>query len=314
MTSTDNSSSQGAPLAKSFEPNGYRLFLSDWETQKQRYLEADAALGQPMAYAMSAGGKHVRPKLCLLAATAVDADWATSNCSSLVIGCARALEKIHTYSLIHDDLPCMDDDDLRRGRPTLHRQFDEATALLIGDALLTDAFAAVVAENVAGLTEAVRTLHCARLLAEAAGGHGMVLGQMLDMKNQGGALESGDVAALERIHSLKTGGLIAAACAMGAAAAGADSGVVESFKFAGGKLGLAFQIADDLLDANENTGKTGGKDAVTGKHTYLDIFGKNRGMTLVHDLTGAALGALNQCGRLSKEFEQFAWALSRREF
>lgn len=303
-----------------FEPPGFQMFLDAWKRCTAGYQRLGPVFADAIIYAMASGGKLVRPKLCLLAAAAVDGTWSASTQSvrgqkdddswsdHLVIGCAVALEMIHTYSLIHDDLPCMDDDDMRRGRPTLHRKFNEATALLTGDALLTDAFGIVAA----CYGESGRIVDCVRVLSAASGGQGMVLGQMLDLQNQDGALGGDARAVIERIHSLKTGGLIQASLVTGAVAAGADDRVVEGFKRAGSRLGLAFQIADDLLDVADNTGKTSGKDARVGKKTFLDILGHESGVHLVEDLTAQAIKDLKDCGCLTREIELFVRMLSRR--
>lgn len=227
---------------------------------ESRY-RSDCPVGEVTRYVMEGRGKRVRGVLALMAAEACGAG------VDVAIPAACALEMVHAYSLVHDDLPCMDNDDERRGRPTAHRRFDEARALLAGDALLTDAFAVLVG----GAGDAGDRVRSVRELARAAGGHGMVRGQALDLYWTGrGGWTRAD---LDRIHRHKTGCLLAAACALGAIAAGADEARVEAFREFGFGVGLVFQIVDDLLDVAEGTGKGRGKDARDGKLTYLGVMG-----------------------------------------
>ncbi len=230
-----------------------------------------ARLHQAMRYSVFAGGKRLRPALALAAYRCAAAPGAESAPPRLLHALA-ALELLHTYTLIHDDLPAMDDDDLRRGRATCHRAFDEATAILAGDALQCLAFAAAAAVAPAAVP----------LLAAAAGSLGVVGGQQEDCDataswQQAGA--GGDKAlgaTLERIHRRKTAALIAAACQLGALAADAEPGLVARLGRFGEAVGLAFQIADDVLDAtatSQELGKTAGKDAAQGKLTYVALFG-----------------------------------------
>ncbi|MBV8233645.1 MAG: polyprenyl synthetase family protein, partial [Planctomycetaceae bacterium] len=195
-----------------------------------------ARLAAAMRYSVLAGGKRLRPVLCLMAAEACGAD------PHAALPAASALELVHTYSLIHDDLPAMDDDDLRRSRPTCHKAFDEATAILAGDGLLTLAFE-VVARHV---RPAEAAAGCIRTLAEAAGPAGMVGGQMADLEAQG--RHDGTLAALEAIHRRKTGALLHAALRMGGIVAGGDAAQLAALDVYGQAVGLAFQIIDDLLD------------------------------------------------------------------
>lgn len=290
----------------------FDAFPRKWREIREGYARIDGKLGAALAYAMDGAGKMVRPKLCLVSASAVMADDAPEWRRELVLAAAVAVEMVHTYSLIHDDLPCMDDDDMRRGRPTLHKLHDEATAMLAGDALLTDAFE-IVAEVAVPPEHAADVVACVRELAMAAGGRGMVLGQALDLANAGTQSGEKGVAALQNIHVLKTGALLGAACAMGAAAAGADAAVVRAFRDAGRQLGVAFQVMDDLLDDAPNTGKTQGKDAEAGKTTYLDLMGREAGLRHVKDLTAGALRGLKERGVLTPAFEEFAEALCRRQ-
>lgn len=243
------------------------------DTTLEKYLAALPAQGRlldAMRYSLMGPGKRLRPMLVLLAATAC------GGSVDAALPAACALEMIHTYSLIHDDLPAMDDDDLRRGRPTCHKQFDEATAILAGDGLLTLAFE-VVARDVVPAQVAVA---CARELGHAAGAAGMVGGQMDDLlqeRSAGGTLE-----VLEHIHRRKTGALFQAAVRMGALIALAHTDPeshrpwLAAFDEYAAGLGLAFQIADDLLDVEghaDQTGKRVGKDAGRGKLTYPGLLG-----------------------------------------
>ena len=229
---------------------------SDWPKQ----------LHKAMRYAVFGGGKRVRPILARMACRAAGGD------ADLALEPACALELVHTYSLIHDDLPALDDDTLRRGRATVHVAFDEALAILAGDALLTEAFA-VLSRAPAGDAHAAQRAEACRLVAEAIGSRGMVGGQVEDMEATAGPA---DAKRLERIHRAKTGALIAAAVELGALYAGAKEAQRGEFARFGRSLGLLFQIADDILDVTGSAaslGKSPGKDAASGKLTYPGVFG-----------------------------------------
>ncbi|MEO6811503.1 MAG: polyprenyl synthetase family protein [Isosphaeraceae bacterium] len=252
-----------------------------------------ARLAEAMRYSVLGGGKRLRPLLALLAAEACGADPARA------MPAACALELVHTYSLIHDDLPAMDDDDLRRGRPTCHKAFDEATAVLAGDGLLTLAFELIVRHT----QPAEAALACVRALAEGAGPVGMVGGQMADLQAEGRL--DGTVEALEAIHRRKTGALLCAALRMGAAVAEAPEPVAQGLETYGRAVGLAFQIIDDLLDVHGDETKLGKrvqKDSELGKWTYpgfLGIDGSRRRARQLADEAVAALAPLgDQGGRL----------------
>ncbi len=224
-----------------------------------------APLGEAIRYSLLAGGKRIRPMLCLAAANACDGDLAA------IAPIAASFELVHAYSLVHDDLPAMDDDDLRRGVPTNHVVFGEATAILVGDALQARAF-----ELVANATDvpAERRIAIVALLARAAGWQGMVGGQYLDIDET--RIDHADLAALRDVHGRKTGALIAGAIQAGAIAAGADDEDAQRFAAFGHELGWLFQLVDDLLDAtgsSESLGKTPGKDERSGKVTAVDAFG-----------------------------------------
>ncbi len=245
-----------------------------------------ARIYEALRYSLQAGGKRLRPVL-LLAAHEL---FAGDNDTPDPLPAAVALECVHTYSLVHDDLPCMDDDDLRRGRPTLHRRFDEATALLAGDALLTDAFGLLVRHygDRPGLA-----VELVRILADTAGGDRLIGGQMQDLlcEQKTDATE----AELEFIHLNNTAAMIAAALVMGGLTGGADDGALATLRAAGRRLGLAFQIVDDVLDATADRatlGKTPGKDAAAGKTTYVSIHGLDTARRMAAEQTALAEEAL----------------------
>lgn len=225
--------------------------------------------GEALAYALGTAGKRVRPALVLASYRAA------GGRDAGIAGIATAVEIVHTYSLVHDDLPCMDDDEQRRGRPTTHVQFDVPTATRAGFALVPVA----VEELAFGAAElgldAERLGRMGRILLEASGIRGMVGGQWLDLEAEGRDL---GLAELVEIHRRKTGALIEAACALGALAAGDDASMLVTLTAYGREIGLAFQIADDLLDATATTeelGKTAGRDATLAKATYVSVLGQD---------------------------------------
>ncbi|MEY2879122.1 MAG: hypothetical protein RLZZ15_1502 [Verrucomicrobiota bacterium] len=237
-----------------------------------------------MRYSLEAGGKRLRPVLVLAAAERF------ANDSRDPLPAAVAIECVHTYSLIHDDLPCMDDDDLRRGRPTAHKQFDEATALLAGDALLTHAFA-LLAENYFANPALATAL--VRELADAAGSRRLIGGQMEDLLAEKKA--DATAADLEFIHLNKTAAMIEAALVMGGLVGGAGEEQLAALRRAGRHLGLGFQIIDDVLDATADTatlGKTAGKDARADKTTFVKLHGLATSRRLAAEQSAAARAAL----------------------
>lgn len=240
-------------------------------------------LAEAMRYSVFAGGKRLRPVLAVLVTEAL------GGRIENVLPAASALELVHTYSLIHDDLPAMDDDDLRRGRPTSHKVFGEATAILAGDALLTLAF-----EITAASPAEANPARLVTEIARGAGPAGMVAGQIADMDAEG---KPPSVEAVEYIHLRKTAALIAAACRVGAAAAGAaEAGIKLAGEF-GKTLGLVFQITDDILDETATTGelgKTAGKDRASGKLTYPRAVGVERSRERAKALAGQALKLLEE--------------------
>ncbi len=239
---------------------------------------------EAMRYSLQAGGKRLRPVLVLAAAELFPS--ATTD----PIAAAIALECIHTYSLVHDDLPCMDNDDLRRGRPTAHKQFDEATALLAGDALLTHAFAILSIHYASHPTLATALV---RELADAAGGARLVGGQMQDLLSE--KKSDATAAELEFIHLNKTAAMLEASLVMGGLVGGAGDTDLAHLRQAGRHLGLAFQIIDDVLDATADSatlGKTAGKDAKAGKTTYVSLHGIDAARNMAGEQTAAALDSI----------------------
>jgi geranylgeranyl pyrophosphate synthase len=246
---------------------------------------APTRLHAAMRYSVFAGGKRLRPALVLAACRAVGG--ADAACA----GAMAAVETLHTYTLIHDDLPAMDDDDLRRGRPTCHKAFDEATAILAGDALQALAFLCAAEHG----TDAVRAL------AHAAGSLGVVGGQQEDLDAEGAAH---DPARLERIHRGKTAALIRASCVLGAIAGGATGAQRALLEAFGETIGLAFQVADDVLDATADAarlGKTPGKDAAQGKLTYVAVYGLDAARAKAATLEQEALAHLAPLGTTAAE-------------
>jgi geranylgeranyl pyrophosphate synthase len=238
-----------------------------------------------MRYAMQSGGKRLRPVLVLAAAGA-----SRTGRPADALPAAVAVECVHAYSLVHDDLPCMDNDDLRRGRPTAHRAFDEATALLAGDALLARAFA-IIAESYVQDPPLATALVAE--LAGAAGSRRLVGGQMEDLLAERGAGATPE--GLAFIHLNKTAAMIEASLAMGGLCGGAPRASITSLREAGRQLGLAFQVVDDILDATSDTatlGKTAGKDARDGKVTYVSVHGLEGARRMAREYSDAAVAAI----------------------
>lgn len=258
------------------------------DTKLAEYFRADdmpqAGLFEAMRYSLNAGGKRIRPILVLefCRITGGDCD------KSLPVACA--IEMLHTYSLIHDDLPCMDNDDLRRGKPTNHVVYGECTATLAGDALQAEAFGTILRSELPAEARA----ECARILADAVGADGMCGGQFLDMIGENKLLTADE---LDEINSRKTGALLIAACTMGVAAAGGNAKQSEAARRFGAAIGAAFQIRDDMLDVistSEQLGKPIGSDAQEHKNTYMALYGAERCMKMIEKLTEVAKAALNE--------------------
>ena len=253
---------------------------------------------------MLGGGKRLRPLLALLAAEACGADLAAA------LPAACALEMVHTYSLIHDDLPSMDDDDLRRGRPTCHKAFDEATAVLAGDGLLTLAFEVIVRHVRPPEAAAL----CVKALAEGAGPSGMVAGQMADLQAEG--RDDPTVEALEAIHRRKTGALLRASLKIGGIVAGASEEVLNALESYGHAVGLAFQIVDDLLDVEGDEAKLGKrvhKDSGLGKWTYPGLLGLSGSRDRARQLADEAVAALEPLGERGARLRALALDLLERD-
>ena len=250
-----------------------------------------ATIHRAVRYSLFAGGKRIRPVLVLAAGDAVGSDPA----ETMPLACA--VEMIHTYSLIHDDLPAMDNDDLRRGKPTSHKVFGEAIAILAGDALLTRAFHMMAEVPVGGDGERVRRrLAASAVLGEACGMAGLIGGQVVDLESEGRAV---DAASLERLHRAKTGALLGACVRGGAILGGASEQDLERLTRYASAIGLAFQVVDDLLDATEGAerlGKTAGKDQAAKKATYVGVHGLDRARAMAAELRTQALEAIAPLG------------------
>jgi len=292
--------------------------FADWMRGVQAQLEAALArnlppgeaipgrLHQAMRYASLDGGKRVRPLLVFAAGDLTDAARERLELA------ASAVELIHSYSLVHDDLPCMDDDVLRRGRPTCHVEYDEATALLVGDSLQSLAFELLARED---LGDGARQLEMVRLLARASGSCGMAGGQSIDLESVGKTLNQPE---LELMHALKTGALIRAAVILGALCGKPLSTTErEALDRFAKRVGLLFQVVDDILDCTASTatlGKTAGKDAAAEKPTYVSLLGLERARELAADLRAQALQALNLFGERRQRLVELTDFITRRKF
>jgi farnesyl diphosphate synthase len=264
-----------------------------------------ARLHEAMRYAVLDGGKRVRPLLVFAAGDLFDAE------PELLARAAASVEMIHVYSLVHDDMPCMDDDALRRGKPTVHVKYDEASALLVGDALQSQAFI-VLSEGEAG--DAARKLAMVRLLACASGSVGMCGGQAIDLASVGLTLS---LAELEQMHRLKTGALLHASVLLGALAgkslSDAEKAALDAYAAA---IGLAFQVVDDVLDATTDSatlGKTAGKDAADNKPTYVSILGLEESRALAEKLRNDAHRALMPFGDKARRLRELADLIVQRK-
>ena len=258
-------------------------------------------LQQAMRYSVLSGGKRVRPVLTLAFCDALGADWR----DALPFACA--LELVHTYSLIHDDLPCMDDDDFRRGKPTCHKVYGETMAVLAGDALQPEAFRMIA--SAPGMNDRQR-LDAVTVLADACGGNGMVAGQVLDIQGK-----SSNECEVKLLHSLKTGAMLCAAAELGCISAGADLCAREKAVSFGRHIGLAFQVRDDVLDvvADESEfGKPVGSDREEGKTTFVDLLGLSGCEELVKQETELAISCLDELGDIDFLKEMALWLANRR--
>ena len=250
---------------------------------------SDPALEAALAYALATPGKQLRSRLCRETATMVSGE--TLQSATRV---GEAIECLHTYSLIHDDLPSMDNDDLRRGKPTLHRAFDEATAILVGDGL--QAFAFEWVSETDGLSD-TQKIKLVKLLSKSVGFDGMVGGQAMDIAAEGKSL---DVSALKEVHLRKTGALIEASVLAGAICGEANAAQIEALGRFSRNIGLAFQVMDDVLDvtaSSETLGKTAGKDIAADKSTYVACMGVDAARAYANDLLNEALALLSPFGQ-----------------
>ena len=293
------------------------MILKDYLTQRSalvdRALDAflpkatakPATMHKAMRYSLFAGGKRLRPVLCLAAAEAC------GGALEPALPAACAVECIHTYSLIHDDLPCMDDDDLRRGRPTSHKVFGEGIAVLAGDALLTVAFEILTAAQGTARHPVAALL---RELAHAAGSRQLVAGQVADLEGEGKKLTLRE---LKFIHEAKTAALLTASIRLGGMSANATPAKLEALTAFGMNLGLAFQVIDDILDVtqtSEKLGKSAGKDVAAQKATYPALLGLAKSRKEAQSLTAASLAALKPFGKKGETLRAIGEYLLQREY
>ncbi|MCI5591653.1 MAG: farnesyl diphosphate synthase [Oscillospiraceae bacterium] len=279
-------------------------YLDEINSALKEYLPAaDDVVSQAMRYSVENGGKRIRPALLLEFCRVCGGDYKKA------VPFACALEMIHTYSLIHDDLPCMDNDDFRRGKPSCHIAFGEEYALLAGDALLTLAFETAMKSNLS----AEITVKAAKELAKAAGVMGMVGGQVLDLQNEGKKVGVSD---LQKTDELKTGELIRAACVLGCVCAGADDKKIAAAEKYAHDIGIAFQIVDDILDVTsdeETLGKPIGSDEENQKSTYVSLLGIEKSRKTAEELTLNAQKALDAFDGDVTSLKDFAEKLKNRK-
>lgn len=279
-------------------------YLDEINSALKEYLPAaDDVVSQAMRYSVENGGKRIRPALLLEFCRVCGGDYK----KAMPFACA--LEMIHTYSLIHDDLPCMDNDDFRRGKPSCHIAFGEEYALLAGDALLTLAFETAMKSNLS----AEITVKAAKKLAKAAGVMGMVGGQVLDLQNEGKKVGVSD---LQKTDELKTGELIRAACVLGCVCAGADDKKIAAAEKYAHDIGIAFQIVDDILDVTsdeETLGKPIGSDEENQKSTYVSLLGIEKSRKTAEELTLNAQKALDAFDGDVTSLKDFAEKLKNRK-
>jgi geranylgeranyl diphosphate synthase type II len=265
--------------------------------------EIPRQLKEPMEYMLFSPGKKIRSVIVLWCC-----ELAGGRVNEAALLAAAAIEMVHTYSLIHDDLPAMDNDDFRRGQPSCHKKFDEATAILAGDALLTLAFEILTD----GIKNPQMSMRMVRLLAQSAGPAGMIAGQMADLLAE---KTPGTMDLLRHIHIDKTARMFAAAAGLGAIAGGAQEDVIEELLQYGLKLGLCFQVADDILDEttqSEQLGKTAGKDRQQGKLTYPSLVGLKESQKIASEMTREALDAIDRFGPEAEILRQLAQNLLKR--
>ena len=291
--------------------------LKPWLKAQQKLVDAElkrqlprenvrpATIHKAMRYSIFAGGKRLRPILCLAAAEACGGE------VEHALAPACAVEIMHTYSLVHDDLPCMDDDDLRRGRPTSHKVFGEGVAVLCGDALLTEAFT-IIAQTPA--TKRYTAREYVSELAITGGSRKLIGGQILDLEGEGKSLTKKQ---LIQIHEAKTAALLTSSLKLGAMTANVTPKKLESIETFGYNLGLAFQVIDDILDVTQTTeqlGKTAGKDEAVDKSTYPAVIGLEKSKEEAARLTKKALDSLKPFGKNSARLEEIARYMLDREY
>ncbi|MGB4812764.1 MAG: polyprenyl synthetase family protein [Methylophilaceae bacterium] len=292
------------------------LSFADWSTAHQTRIEQVLAsvlpsdktpperLHSAMRYSALGGGKRVRALLCYAAADLCGTDLSMADAA------ASAVELIHAYSLVHDDMPCMDDDDLRRGKPSCHKQYDDATALLVGDALQSLAFEVLAQAHLC--PQASQQIHMLNLLAKASGSVGMAGGQAIDLASVGKPLTEH---ALESMHLLKTGALIQAAVLLGAVSG--SEAQISAMSIYAKNIGLAFQVVDDILDVeadSQTLGKTAGKDANSNKPTYVTILGLEAAKQHAQQHYNKAIDALKPYGEKAQRLIALASYITQRNF
>lgn len=290
--------------------------FSDWVREHQTRIEqvlnctlpkqemAPQILHSAMRYSALGGGKRVRALLCYAAADLCNTEHKVADAA------ASAVELIHAYSLVHDDMPCMDDDDLRRGKPSCHKQFDDATALLVGDALQSLAFESLAQPNLC--KDASLQLQMLNVLAQASGSLGMAGGQAIDLASVGKPLTQTE---LEAMHQLKTGALIQAAVLLGAILGSATQ--INAIKVYAQNIGLAFQVVDDILDVeadSQTLGKTAGKDANNNKPTYVTILGLAAAKVHAQQLYDNAIAVIAPFGNQALRLRELAGYITQRHF
>ena len=261
---------------------------------------------EAMNYSLSIGGKRIRPILVLEFARVCGGSFEDA------LAFAAALEMVHTYSLIHDDLPCMDNDDMRRGMPSCHIRYGYEYALLAGDGLLTGAFG-VIADSEIGKKNPAAALKAVSLLSSLAGANGMIGGQVIDLKNEN---RNADLETIQKMDELKTGALIKCAALLGCVSAGADEEKIKAAEIYAQKIGQAFQIVDDILDVTgdeKNLGKPIGSDKESGKSTYYTLLGLEKAQETADRLTDEAVEALSVFGDEAEFLKNLAYMLSKRE-
>lgn len=293
-----------------------KVEFTAWALAKQQHIEqvldhvlpsaetAPHQLHEAMRYSAMAGGKRVRALLCYAAAEFCKTEMKIADAA------ASAVELIHAYSLVHDDMPCMDDDDLRRGKPSCHKQYDDATALLVGDALQTLAFEVLSQPQLCG--QAHLQLQMLQILSKASGSKGMAGGQAIDLASVGKPLNQAE---LETMHLLKTGALIEAALLL--SAVGASAVKVHAIEKYAACMGLAFQVVDDILDVEADSatlGKTAGKDAQNNKPTYVSILGMEAARLHAKTLHQQAVDALTPFGHHAQRLVELAGFIMQRSF